>query len=81
MWRGAGGARAIESASVELAGAAGNVTLNTVRNGDFYLENLPAGRYVALLQVGEGSCRLAFTVPDSREIVTDLGDLFCESAP
>jgi len=79
--RKAGAVRALENVRFTLDGAAAKVAVSTVRNGDFYVENLPAGAYSVFLQVGTESCRVTLTVPDVREIVTNLGDIFCETTP
>ncbi len=74
---------ALENATIVLDGVGGRVslTLSTIRHGDFYLENLAPGTYVSRPQIGKRTCRLAFTVPDSREIVANLGDIYCEFIP
>jgi outer membrane usher protein FimD/PapC len=72
---------AIENAVITLNGAVGKISLATIRNGDFYLENLAPGSYAAQPQIGKRTCRLTFTVADSREIVANLGDIYCEIIP
>ena len=62
-----------------LTGKTATVRASTIRGGDFYIEDLVPGRYSAELKVDEKTCRLDLAVPDSQEIVTDLGDVFCES--
>lgn len=69
----------IENYEVVLTGAADSARVSTIRNGDFYIENLAPGRYFAQLKVEDKTCRLELTVPDSQEIVANLGDIFCES--
>ena len=70
---------ALENREANLTGAAGSARLSTIRGGDFYLENLAPGRYSARLSVEEKSCKLELTVPDTQEIVTDLGEVICET--
>jgi outer membrane usher protein len=70
----------IENRDVVLAGGAEPALLSTIRNGDFYLENLMPGRYTAQLKVGDKTCSLALTVPDTQDIVANLGDVICEIA-
>jgi outer membrane usher protein FimD/PapC len=72
---------AIENREVVLTAVAGTARLSTIRGGDFYLENLIPGPYSARLSVEGKSCKLELTVPDTQEIVTDLGDIFCETLP
>jgi outer membrane usher protein len=69
----------IENYEVVLTGVAASARVSTIRNGDFYLENLAPGRYSAQLKVEEKTCRLELTVPDNLEIVANLGDIFCET--
>ena len=74
-----GVATPLENYEVVLTGTADTARISTIRNGDFYIENLAPGRYTALLKVKDRSCRLELTIPDSNEIVADLGDIFCET--
>jgi len=69
----------LENTEVVLTGAADSARVSTIRNGDFYIENLAPGRYSAQLKVEDKTCRLELTVPDSQEIVANLGDIFCET--
>jgi outer membrane usher protein len=69
----------LENVDLKLVKDAGSVPLSTVRGGNFYIENLAPGRYTAQLKVGEKACRLELNVPDSAEIVADLGDVICEN--
>jgi outer membrane usher protein len=69
----------IENYDVVLTGAAAGTRLNTIRSGDFYIEDVAPGRYSAQLKVGGKTCKLELIIPDSREIVANLGDIFCET--
>jgi hypothetical protein len=71
--------RPLENYVFVLTGKAATLRLSTIRGGDFYAENAAPGRYSAELHVEDKTCRLELTVPDSHEIVTDLGELFCET--
>jgi len=71
--------RPLENYEFVLTGKAATLRLSTIRGGDFYAENAAPGRYSAELHVEDKTCRLELTVPDSHEIVTDLGELFCET--
>lgn len=69
----------IENRDVVLSGAAGSAQISTIRDGDFYIENLAPGLYSAQLMVEGKACRLELAVPDSPDVVAELGDLFCET--
>ena len=69
----------IEDREVVLSGAAGSARASTIRGGEFYIENLAPGRYAAQLTVEGKACRLELDVPDSPEVVAELGDVFCDA--
>jgi outer membrane usher protein len=46
-------------------------------DGDFYFENLPAGRHTATVRDGKGECSFSLAVPDSTELVINLGVVRC----
>ena len=48
--------------------------------GDFYFENLPAGRHVATVRDSKGECSLTLNVPDSTDPVIELGVVRCVSS-
>ncbi|HEY0721013.1 MAG TPA: fimbria/pilus outer membrane usher protein, partial [Gammaproteobacteria bacterium] len=48
------------------------------KRGEFYLENLPAGRYPARLFNKENSCSFALVIPDSDDAMVDMGEVICE---
>jgi outer membrane usher protein len=48
-------------------------------NGEFYLENIPAGRYEAIVVFSGGRCRLTLEVPTSTAPVIRLGVVRCGS--
>jgi outer membrane usher protein len=48
------------------------------RQGEFYLENLPAGRYSAKVEHKEGSCTFALNIPESDQSEIKLGTLKCQ---
>lgn len=76
--RAKGGVSPLENVDFVLIGSTETVAVSAIRDGEFYLENLAPGHYTAQLKVGEKTCRLEVTMPDSAEIVTNLGDVFCE---
>lgn len=47
--------------------------------GEFYLENVPAGRHPAKVVYGGGTCRFVLEVPASHQSFLDLGPVVCES--
>jgi outer membrane usher protein len=48
------------------------------RQGEFYLENLPPGRYSAMVEHKEGSCTFALDVPELDQSEIKLGTLRCQ---
>jgi outer membrane usher protein len=48
------------------------------RQGEFYLENLPAGRYSAKVAHKEGSCTVTLDVPELDQSEIKLGTLKCQ---
>lgn len=60
----------------------GEKTIETVvgRGGEFYLENLPAGRFPARAFLNGKECAFDLTIPDSDASTIDLGELSCEVA-
>jgi outer membrane usher protein len=48
------------------------------KQGEFYLENLPAGRYAATVQYREQACNLVVDVPDVDALEIRLGTLKCQ---
>jgi outer membrane usher protein len=48
------------------------------KQGEFYLENLPAGRYAATVQYREQACNLVVDVPDVDALEIKLGRLKCQ---
>lgn len=48
------------------------------RGGEFYLENLPPGRYRATVPVNGKRCEFELVIPASSETFVDLGEQTCE---
>ena len=66
--------------AVEAAGRA--IEVPTGKNGDFYIENLPAGRHRASVQIRGSRCEFAIDVPATVETAVALGDIMtCHVAP
>jgi outer membrane usher protein len=49
------------------------------RGGKFYLENIPAGIYPAMLFSQDKECRFDIVFPESEEIMVDMGEVVCET--
>jgi outer membrane usher protein len=47
------------------------------RDGEFYLENVPAGHHRAIVNHGDQSCEFEIDVPSSQEAEIQVGDLRC----
>jgi outer membrane usher protein len=48
------------------------------KGGEFYLENIPAGKFPARLFFKEKECNFYLNIPESKEIMVDLGEVTCE---
>jgi outer membrane usher protein len=48
------------------------------RNAEFYLENIPAGKWPARLFTSDRLCLFSLSVPQSDDTVVDMGDVTCE---
>jgi len=46
--------------------------------GEIYLENIASGHYPAKLFNAQGECRFTLVIPETDEIMTDLGDIVCD---
>jgi len=46
--------------------------------GDFYLENIAADKYEARIFDQHHECHFVMTIPDSEEIMVDMGDMSCD---
>jgi outer membrane usher protein len=58
--------------------ADGTVSASPVGNGgEFYFENLPAGRHPATLAYAGGTCRFLLSIPASNERSLDVGRVVC----
>jgi outer membrane usher protein len=47
-------------------------------NGEFYLENVPAGRHNIRIDFQDGSCHATIEVPSEIRIAVDIGEVVCE---
>jgi outer membrane usher protein len=48
------------------------------KEGEFYLENLPSGRFPARLFLREKECQFELTIPKSDEMLVEIGEVTCE---
>jgi outer membrane usher protein len=73
------GARIPEYGEVRVTprGASAPVVSPVGGTGEFYFENLPAGRLDAVVQDGQGTCAFGLDVPDTAEALLDLGEIRC----
>jgi outer membrane usher protein FimD/PapC len=79
-WLGTGATRTpVASRAFTLRGTAGEVTVETTRSGDFYLENAPPGRYTGRLDHAGRAYACRMDVPDSADAVHELKEgIVCE---
>ena len=52
------------------------IEIPTAGGGDFYLENLPAGRHRARVVIEGKPCEFDLVVPESADALVPLGDVF-----
>ncbi len=55
------------------------LTFVTGRGGEFYVEDVKAGRYKAQLSANGMRCRFELTVPEAQGPLTDLGETVCDA--
>lgn len=70
----------LELAQVRL-NAPGAGDFLTGRRGEFYLENMPPGRYAARTRADGEACRFELVIPESTESFVELGTLVCATLP
>ena len=71
---------------VPFGGALGSVTVGgrhlevfTSEDGSFYVDQVGAGAYTGSAESGEGKCEFRLVVPQSDEVVLDLGTIACNA--
>ena len=47
-------------------------------DGEFYLENLQPGNYQLSVDLAAGQCEAILSLPDSEQMMVDLGEIHCE---
>jgi hypothetical protein len=68
-----------EFVEITLLGDDFDLSFPTGKNGEFYFENAPPGRYRATLGPDGKTCSLEITVPESSEMLVDVGYVVCEA--
>lgn len=48
------------------------------KNGEFYLENLPAGHLPARLFRKDEVCFFELAIPESNDVMVNMGEVICE---
>lgn len=73
-----------EGATRPFADAQGEVRIGsearellTSRDGNFYLEQVPAGMYEGVARRPDATCRFTVRTPAGSEVVTELGEVRC----
>lgn len=56
------------------------ISFPTGKGGEFYLENIPPGRHRASVRIPERPCSFDLVVPESDEMIVDLGKVTCEES-
>jgi outer membrane usher protein FimD/PapC len=51
-------------------------TFPTGKEGEFYVENLKSGKYPASFDQGNRHCQFELVIPESKEMIIDLGKLY-----
>jgi outer membrane usher protein FimD/PapC len=55
------------------------LTFPTGKDGEFYLEDIKPGRYTSSFKYMEKTCSFDIIIPESEEIIIDLGKVVCEA--
>ena len=71
-------AKPVEFYEVKMMVADQEITFPTGKEGEFYLENIKPGSYRTSFIYMEKSCFFDIIIPESIEMIIDLGDLTCE---
>jgi outer membrane usher protein FimD/PapC len=65
--------------SVEVDGS--TVLFPTGKGGEFYLENIRPGAYRAAIVHDGDACSFDIAIPESGDVIIELGEIYCEAAP
>jgi outer membrane usher protein len=69
---------ALEHAMLSIEGLTADLSWRSGLDGEFYLENIPAGRHSMKAVVGGRRYECAITVPESEDAMIKLGEVPCE---
>jgi outer membrane usher protein FimD/PapC len=73
-----GGVVSVEYSEGKLQRDGKETPFMTGRGGEFYLEFTPPGTYEGSVGYGGGTCNFSLTIPESDEMMIDLGERSCE---
>ncbi|MEK6779593.1 MAG: fimbria/pilus outer membrane usher protein, partial [Candidatus Deferrimicrobiota bacterium] len=68
-----------ESYEVKMQVGEKEIAFPTGKGGELYLENVPPGTYRAVVEIPANPCSFDLTVPETDEMIVDLGRVICES--
>ena len=74
-----GEVKPVEFRDVRMNVAGKEISFPTGRGGEFYLENIRPGSYEAFVDYSGKTCFFELTIPESSEMIVDLGGLVCEN--
>jgi len=75
----AGGRRPVEFSLLKVTADGREVEGIVGNDGEFYIENLPAGSFPAKISHEGGECAFELEIPESEEIMVLLGDIVCSA--
>jgi len=71
----------VEFQEISLGGDANSRGFYTGHGGEFYIENLKAGKYAATVMVQGKPCPFDLVIPELDETFVELGDIVCRPRP
>jgi hypothetical protein len=71
----------LEHLALSIEGLRSDLSWRSGLDGEFYLENIPAGRHELRGSSGEGDYLCHLWVPASDEAMIDIEEVICEAAP
>jgi outer membrane usher protein len=73
------GEKPVEFVEIAIQSKNGALKFTTGRDGEFYLENQPAGKYQVNFRMGNNDYTFTLTIPDSEQMLVDLGKVTVEA--
>lgn len=67
----------VESGDIKVQVGEKTITGLIGRNGEFYIENVPAGKHISQVAYDSKKCHFELTIPKSDEIWIDIGEVIC----